>query len=83
MWTWVDDDEARAERMLRDVLAQVVRRDPVDLRERVCVGTPEHCGRLLSAYAAAGCTRVHVWPLDDEVAQLERLVRDVLPGVER
>ena len=83
MWTWVDDDEARAERMLRDVLAQVVRRDPADLRERVCVGTTEHCARLLSAYAAAGCTRVHVWPLDDEVAQLQRLVRDVLPGVER
>ena len=81
MWTWVDDDAARAERVLRDVLAPIVRRDPADLRDLVCAGTPDHCVRLLSAYAAAGCTRIHVWPLGDEVAQLERLVRDVLPGV--
>jgi alkanesulfonate monooxygenase SsuD/methylene tetrahydromethanopterin reductase-like flavin-dependent oxidoreductase (luciferase family) len=81
MWTWVDGDGARAEGMLRDVLAPVVRRDPAELRDRVCVGTPDHCARLLSTYAAAGCGRIHVWPLGDEVAQLERLVRDVLPGV--
>ena len=81
LWTWVDDDAARAGRMLRDVLAPVVRRDPAELADRVCVGTVEHCARLLTAYAAAGCTRIHVWPLGDEVAQLERLVRDVLPGV--
>ena len=80
MWTWVDEDADRAERMLRDGLAPVVRRDPEELRERVCVGTPEHCARLLSAYAAAGCTRIHVWPLGDEAAQLERLVREVLPA---
>ena len=80
-WTWIDDDPSRADQVLRDVLGPVVRRDPADLAERVCVGTPEHCARLLSAYATAGCTRVHVWPLGDDVAQLERLVRDVLPGV--
>jgi alkanesulfonate monooxygenase SsuD/methylene tetrahydromethanopterin reductase-like flavin-dependent oxidoreductase (luciferase family) len=81
LWTWIDDDGARAERVLREVLAPLVRRDPEELRDRVCVGTPDHCARLLSAYAVAGCLRVHVWPLGDEVAQLERLVRDVLPGV--
>ena len=81
LWTWVDDDAARAGRMLRDVLAPVVRRDPAELADRVCVGTAEHCARLLTAYADAGCARIHVWPLGDEVAQLERLVRDVLPGV--
>jgi alkanesulfonate monooxygenase SsuD/methylene tetrahydromethanopterin reductase-like flavin-dependent oxidoreductase (luciferase family) len=79
MWTWVTDDAADAERVLVDVLAPLVRRDPAELRARVCVGTPEHCADLLSRYADAGCTRVHVWPLDDEVAQLDRLVRDVLP----
>jgi alkanesulfonate monooxygenase SsuD/methylene tetrahydromethanopterin reductase-like flavin-dependent oxidoreductase (luciferase family) len=81
LWTWIDDDAAHAERVLREVLAPLVRRDPGELRDRVCVGTPDHCARLLSAYAAAGCVRIHVWPLGDEVAQLERLVRDVLPGV--
>lgn len=81
MWTWVTDDPADAERVLVDVLAPLVRRDPAELRERVCVGTSEHCADLLRRYAAAGCTRVHVWPLGDEVGQLDRVVRDVLPRV--
>ena len=79
MWTWVTDDPADAERVLVDVLAPLVRRDPGELRDRVCVGTPEHCADLLGRYAAAGCSRIHVWPLGDETAQLERLVDDVLP----
>ena len=81
MWTWVTDDPAEAERVLVDVLAPLVRRDPAVLRDRVCVGTADRCADLLARYAAAGCTRVHVWPLGDEVAQLERLVHDVLPRV--
>ena len=81
MWTWVTDDRAEAERVLVDVLAPIVRRDPAELRDRVCVGDEDHCADLLGRYAAAGCTRVHVWPLGDEVAQLERLVHDVLPRV--
>ncbi|MDR7251524.1 alkanesulfonate monooxygenase SsuD/methylene tetrahydromethanopterin reductase-like flavin-dependent oxidoreductase (luciferase family) [Nocardioides sp. BE266] len=81
MWTRITDDDAETERVLRDVLAPIVRRDPDELRDRVCVGSAEHCARLLSSYAAAGCVRTYVWPLGDEVAQLERLVREVLPAI--
>lgn len=81
MWLWIDDDRDRAERVLHDVLAPLVRRDPAELRARVCVGSREHCVALLSSYAAAGCARMHVWPLGDEAAQLEILVSDVLPHV--
>ncbi len=82
MWTWIDDDPGRTARVLADVLAPIVRRDPAGLRDRVCVGSPEHCARVLSAYAAAGCVRTYVWPLGDEVDQLARLVRDVIPLLE-
>ena len=77
MWTWVADDAA--DRVLTEVLAPVVGRDPDALRDRVCVGSPEHCAELLSRYAAAGCERVYVWPLGDEPRQLERLASDVVP----
>ncbi len=81
MWTWVTDDEAEADGVLDD-LAQTLRRDPAALRDRLCIGPPERCARLLSEYAAAGCRRVYHWPVGDEVDQLERLARDVLPLVE-
>lgn len=72
MWTWVCDGRAEAERALAD-LAAVLGRDPEELRDRVCVGPPEHCARLLDQYVRAGCGRVYVWPLGDERRQLERL----------
>lgn len=81
MWTWVADDEAEARRVVEDVLAPALGRDPRELAGRVCVGTPERCAALLTEYAAAGCTRVYVWPVRDAVTQLGRLVSDVLPLV--
>jgi alkanesulfonate monooxygenase SsuD/methylene tetrahydromethanopterin reductase-like flavin-dependent oxidoreductase (luciferase family) len=79
MWTWVGDD---GERVLRDVLAPLVGRDVDELRDRVCVGTPEHCARLLAGYAAAGCQRVYLWPLADEERQLERIAGEVAPAAQ-
>jgi hypothetical protein len=73
MWTWVTDDRAEAERVLTGTLAPLLRRDPDELREQVCVGPPEHCAGLLQAYADAGCERLYVWPLGDEPRQLERV----------
>jgi alkanesulfonate monooxygenase SsuD/methylene tetrahydromethanopterin reductase-like flavin-dependent oxidoreductase (luciferase family) len=65
MWTWVDEDD----RMLREVLAPMLKRDPADLQ--VCIGPAGHCAELLSRFAEAGCERVYLWPLGDEPRQLE------------
>jgi alkanesulfonate monooxygenase SsuD/methylene tetrahydromethanopterin reductase-like flavin-dependent oxidoreductase (luciferase family) len=82
MWTWVTDDRAAAERMLVDVLAPFLNRDPDTLRGQVCVGPAEHCAELLSRYAAAGCRRVYLWPLGDEQRQLERVAVEAAPMIE-
>ena len=71
MWTWITEDAHEADRTLRDVLAPLLKRDPAELREQLCVGPGEHCAELLSRYAAAGCERVHLWPLGDEARQIE------------
>ena len=71
MWTWISSTRAEADRVLADVLAPILRRDPDELRARVCVGTAEHCAELLSRYADAGCDRVYLWPLGDEPRQVE------------
>jgi alkanesulfonate monooxygenase SsuD/methylene tetrahydromethanopterin reductase-like flavin-dependent oxidoreductase (luciferase family) len=79
MWTWVTGDRAQRDRVLSDVLAPLLNRDPEALE--LCIGSPEHCAQLLSRYAQAGCGRVYVWPLGDERRQLERFARDVMPLV--
>jgi alkanesulfonate monooxygenase SsuD/methylene tetrahydromethanopterin reductase-like flavin-dependent oxidoreductase (luciferase family) len=82
MWTWITTDEREAERVLRDVLAPLLKRDPAELRDQLCVGAPARCAELLSRYARAGCERVHLWPLADEPRQIELAATAVLPAVD-
>jgi alkanesulfonate monooxygenase SsuD/methylene tetrahydromethanopterin reductase-like flavin-dependent oxidoreductase (luciferase family) len=81
MWTWITEDEREADRVLREVLAPLLKREPDDLAGQVCVGSAERCAELLSRYARAGCERVHLWPLGDEPRQIELAASAVLPAV--
>jgi alkanesulfonate monooxygenase SsuD/methylene tetrahydromethanopterin reductase-like flavin-dependent oxidoreductase (luciferase family) len=81
MWTWITEDSRDADRVLRDVLAPMLRRDPDELRDQLCIGPAERCAELLSRYAEAGCGRVHLWPLGDEPRQVELAATKVLPAV--
>jgi alkanesulfonate monooxygenase SsuD/methylene tetrahydromethanopterin reductase-like flavin-dependent oxidoreductase (luciferase family) len=79
MWTWITGSGSEAERVVTEVVAPLVRRDPASLRGRVCVGSASMCAELLSRYVRAGCRQVHFWPVADERRQLELIVTEVLP----
>ena len=81
MWAWVTEQRPEAERVLLDILSPLVRKDPAELRARVCVGPAEQCAELLSRYARAGCQRIHFWPLGDERRQIELIAAEVMPRV--
>ena len=81
MWTWITSSRGDAERVINDVLAPMLRRDPDELRGQLCVGEPEACAELLSRYARAGCRRVHFWPLGEEPRQVELIASEVMPRV--
>ena len=82
MWTWVTEDTRDADRVLREVLAPMLKRDPDALRDQLCIGSAEQCAELLSRYAQAGCERVYLWPLGDEPQQIELAATAVLPAVQ-
>jgi alkanesulfonate monooxygenase SsuD/methylene tetrahydromethanopterin reductase-like flavin-dependent oxidoreductase (luciferase family) len=82
MWTWITESRVERDRTLADVLAPLLRRDVDELRERVCVGSAEHCVELLSRYARAGCQRVDLWPLGDERRQVELAAAQVAPRID-
>ena len=82
MWTWVAKDRAEGDRVLGDVLAPLLNRDPDELRSQLCIGPAEDCAALLSRYAEAGCQRVYLWPLGDERRQIELVANEVTPRIE-
>jgi len=82
VWLQVTDSAAEADRLLCDVLAPALDRDPADLGH-LPVGPPEHCARVLADYAAAGARRVLLWPLRDCIRQLRRCAEEVAPHLPR
>ena len=82
MWLYITEDEGAAERILSEVLCPAIKRPIKDLRERLPIGHPELCAERLAAYTKAGVQRIFVWPLQDEVEQLELFAGRVIPLIE-
>ncbi len=81
-WMYITEDTRRAERMLVDVLAPLLNRPVEELRAlSLPIGPAEVCAERLAAFAEAGAQRLFVWPLCDEVQQLELFRERVVPMV--
>lgn len=81
MWCYITDDQADADRVLEERLAPTVHRPEAMLRERLPIGPPKLFAEKLTAFAQAGVQRVFIWPVADEVHQLERFWNEVRPLV--
>jgi alkanesulfonate monooxygenase SsuD/methylene tetrahydromethanopterin reductase-like flavin-dependent oxidoreductase (luciferase family) len=81
MWCYITDDRHEADRILTERVVPRVHRPQDTLRERLPIGPPELFAEKLTAFADAGVQRVFIWPVADEVNQLERFWNDVRPLV--
>jgi alkanesulfonate monooxygenase SsuD/methylene tetrahydromethanopterin reductase-like flavin-dependent oxidoreductase (luciferase family) len=81
-WLYVTESPAVADRVLTDVLAPMLRRPVETLRElSLPIGPAEVCAERIAAFARAGVQRFFVWPLGDELEQLELFRNSVVPVV--
>jgi alkanesulfonate monooxygenase SsuD/methylene tetrahydromethanopterin reductase-like flavin-dependent oxidoreductase (luciferase family) len=79
-WTYVTEDAAARDRVLRDVLSPLVGRPADELRALALpIGPAEVCAERLAAFRDAGAQRVFLWPLGDEEAQLRLVGERVAP----
>ncbi|HEY1280642.1 MAG TPA: LLM class flavin-dependent oxidoreductase [Acidimicrobiales bacterium] len=81
MWCYITDDRAEADRVLRDRVVPTVHRPEAMLRERLPIGPPELFAEKLTDFARAGVQRVFIWPIADELHQLNRFWNEVRPLV--
>ena len=81
MFLYVTEERRVAERMIEDVVSAALNRPADDLRQRLLIGEATDCAEKLAAYQVAGVQRVFVWPVDDELAQLETFATRVAPAV--
>ena len=79
MFLYTTEDPAEADHVCRNVLAPTLKRPAEELRERLLTGPPEECAQKLAAYRSAGAQRMILWPITDEISQLETFHQKVLP----
>ena len=84
MWLYVTDTQREAERMLADVLAPLLGRPAEVVRSLdLPIGPPALCAERIGAYVSAGAQGIFVWPLANDLEQLERFRAEVVPLVSR
>jgi alkanesulfonate monooxygenase SsuD/methylene tetrahydromethanopterin reductase-like flavin-dependent oxidoreductase (luciferase family) len=81
-WLYVTESTKRAESVLTDILAPMLKR-PVEVLRALSlpIGPAELCAERLSLFASAGAQRIFLWPLGDELEQLELFREQVAPCV--
>ena len=72
MWLYVTESKRKGNALLADFLAPMLNRSLEELeRLALPIGGRAACAEVLASYAAAGAERVFLWPIADELRQLE------------
>ncbi len=76
---WFHIGERRAREVLDNRLAPVIHRPTDELRERLAFGSAELVAERLRAFRDAGAQWMFLWPVGDEIEQLELFGQQVTP----
>jgi alkanesulfonate monooxygenase SsuD/methylene tetrahydromethanopterin reductase-like flavin-dependent oxidoreductase (luciferase family) len=80
MWFHIDD--RRANDVLEERLAPVIHRPSEQLRERLAFGPAEAVVEKLVAFRDAGVQWMFLWPVVDDIEQLQRFADQVMPPLQ-
>jgi probable F420-dependent oxidoreductase len=78
MWMYITEDDAEA-RDVNERLSQMLNRPVHEIAGRLPIGSPAACLDVLGRYQRAGLQRVLLWPMKDEVEQIERVALEIMP----
>jgi alkanesulfonate monooxygenase SsuD/methylene tetrahydromethanopterin reductase-like flavin-dependent oxidoreductase (luciferase family) len=79
MWTAITADAAGGRRVLEDLLAPMLGRPVDDLAGMLLVGEESAIADRIAAYQEAGVELLVLWPVVDEIGQLERFAERIAP----
>jgi probable F420-dependent oxidoreductase len=80
MFFHVTEDRAEADHIILNVLAPMLRRPAEELRQRLLIGPAGECAEKLEAYRSSSVQRIMLWPVKDELRQLETFREHIFPS---
>jgi alkanesulfonate monooxygenase SsuD/methylene tetrahydromethanopterin reductase-like flavin-dependent oxidoreductase (luciferase family) len=79
MFMYLSKSREKARQVVKSTLAPALGRSPEVLQRLLPFGTPEQCALKIRGLAEAGVRRVHIWPIQDELEQMEIFRDEVMP----
>jgi alkanesulfonate monooxygenase SsuD/methylene tetrahydromethanopterin reductase-like flavin-dependent oxidoreductase (luciferase family) len=82
MMLYLVEDDSEARRVLSDQVGPSLGRTPDELASRLLICSTQEARDRVRAYQEAGVQTMFVWPVADEVTQLERFAKVAVPFLE-
>ena len=76
MFFYVTGDRARVQDAV-SAIATALNRPAEEARERLLIGSAAECVEKLSGFASAGVERILMWPIGDDLAQLDVFAKEI------
>lgn len=77
----ITEDTNEAERILDEIIRAAINRPLDELRARLCVGPASEVREKLAALEAAGAQRVYMWPVVNEMEQIDLFAEQVMATI--
>jgi alkanesulfonate monooxygenase SsuD/methylene tetrahydromethanopterin reductase-like flavin-dependent oxidoreductase (luciferase family) len=78
MFGYINDDKDKVRRVVKEILAPVLRRSAEDLEQMLLFGSLDECLKKIRNYVNAGVKQVHFWPVLDYKEQIRIFKNGIL-----
>jgi alkanesulfonate monooxygenase SsuD/methylene tetrahydromethanopterin reductase-like flavin-dependent oxidoreductase (luciferase family) len=81
MFGYIDEDDEKVSRVVRDVLSPALGRPAEDLKRMLLFGSSDDCIRKVREFADSGVQRIHFWPVKDYVDQIRIFKEELISEI--
>lgn len=78
MFGYIDNSREKVHKLIKDVLAPSLGRSVDELENLLLFGSSEECLRKISLLYESGVKRIHFWPINDYLRQIEIFFKEIV-----
>jgi alkanesulfonate monooxygenase SsuD/methylene tetrahydromethanopterin reductase-like flavin-dependent oxidoreductase (luciferase family) len=78
MFGYIDDNRDKVHKLIKDVLAPSLGRAADELENLLLFGSSDECLRKISLLYESGVKRIHFWPINDYLRQIEIFFKEIV-----
>ena len=78
MFGYIDGDKEKVHRMAKEILSPALEMSTDKLENLLLFGSTEQCLKKINAFYESGVKRIHFWPVNDYIEQIEIFSKEII-----